>query len=210
MGRAGPSANASHEGESVVFCESVLWQERAARRCEAVDSTADSDAPVHVMFGLARWLTGDTSQRARRTGMSKTDVQPSSIEGIKRLAKAISKRDAIPHTKALDTASQVSGFGNFQHAHRLLSNRSADAAPARHVVYISTFWRDSETRTSGRETIRVFLSTPLDEMIKPTQYRYAHKLGRFRRHASDHVIDEYRPDSASAALARACGAARVL
>ncbi|WP_245464620.1 DUF5623 domain-containing protein [Mesorhizobium sp. M1E.F.Ca.ET.045.02.1.1] len=142
--------------------------------------------------------------------MSKTDVQPSSIEGIKRLAKAISKRDAIPHTKALDTASQVSGFGNFQHAHRLLSNRSADAAPARHVVYISTFWRDSETRTSGRETIRVFLSTPLDEMIKPTQYRYAHKLGRFRRHASDHVIDEYRPDSASAALARACGAARVL
>ncbi|RUX15353.1 hypothetical protein EOA23_33520, partial [Mesorhizobium sp. M2A.F.Ca.ET.042.01.1.1] len=210
MGRAGLSANASHEGESVVFCESVLWQERAARRCEAVDSTADSDAPVHVMFGLARWLTGDTSQRARRTGMSKTDVQPSSIEGIKRLAKAISKRDAIPHTKALDTASQVSGFGNFQHAHRLLSNRSADAAPARHVVYISTFWRDSETRTSGRETIRVSLSTPLDEMIKPTQYRYAHKLGRFRRHAPDHVIDEYRPDSASAALARACGAARVL
>jgi len=142
--------------------------------------------------------------------MSKTDVQPSSIEGIKRLAKAISKRDSITHSKALDTASQASGFGNFQHAHRSLSNRSADAAPVRHVVYISTFWRDSETRTSGRETIRVFLSTPLDELIKPTQYRYAHKLGRFRRHASDHVIDEYRPDSASAALARACGAARVL
>ncbi len=142
--------------------------------------------------------------------MSKTDVQPSSIEGIKRLAKTISKRDSIPHTKALDAASQVSGFGNFQHAHRSLSNRSTDAEPARHVVYISTFWRDSETRTSGRETIRVSLSTPLDELIKPTQYRYAHKLGRFRRHASDHVIDEYRPDSASAALARACGAARVL
>ncbi len=46
--------------------------------------------------------------------MSKTDVQPSSIEGIKRLAKAISKRDAISHTKALDSASQASGFGNFQ------------------------------------------------------------------------------------------------
>lgn len=141
--------------------------------------------------------------------MSKTDIQPSSIEGIKRLAKAISKRDAISHTKALDSASQVSGFGNFQHARRSLSNRSAGAA-ARHAVYVSTFWRDSETRNSGRETIRVFISKPLDELIKPTQYRYAHKLGRFRRHAADHVIDEYRPDSASAALARACGAARVL
>lgn len=142
--------------------------------------------------------------------MSKTDVQPSSIEGIKRLAKAISKRDSIPHTKALDTASQVSGFGNFQHAHRSLSDRSADAGTARHAVYISTFWHDSDKRTSGRETIRVFLSMPLDELIKPAQYRYAHKLGRFRRHASDHVVDEYRPDSASAALARVCGAARVL
>ncbi|WP_292243624.1 DUF5623 domain-containing protein [Mesorhizobium sp.] len=142
--------------------------------------------------------------------MSKTDVRPSSIEGIKRLAKAISKRDSISHSKALDTASQASGFGNFQHARRSLSDRSAEAGPARHAVYISTFWRDSQTRTFGRETIRVFLSTPLDELIKPSQYRYAHKLGRFRRHASDHVIDEYRPDSANAALARACGAARVL
>ncbi len=141
--------------------------------------------------------------------MTKTDVRPSSIEGIKRLAKAISKRDSISHSKALDTASQGSGFGNFQHARRSLSDHSSEAGPARHAVYISTFWRDSQTRTSGRETIRVFLSTPLNELIKPSQYRYAHKLGRFRRHASDHVIDEYRPDSANAALARACGAARV-
>ncbi|BCH19918.1 DUF5623 domain-containing protein [Mesorhizobium sp. L-2-11] len=142
--------------------------------------------------------------------MSKTDVQPSSIEGIKRLAKAISKRDSIPHSKALDTASQVSGFGNFQHAHRSLGDRSAQASPAPNVVYISTFWEDGQTRTSGRETIRVFISKPLDELIKPSQYRYAHKLGRLRRRASDHVVDRYRSDSARAALDIACGAARVL
>ena len=63
--------------------------------------------------------------------MSKTDVQPSSIEGIKRLAKAISKRDAISHSEALDTASQVSGFGNFQHARRSLGDRPAEASLAR-------------------------------------------------------------------------------
>ncbi|WP_258598850.1 hypothetical protein [Mesorhizobium sp. AR07] len=110
--------------------------------------------------------------------MSKTDIQPSSIEGIKRLAKAISKRDAISHSEALDTASQVSGFGNFRHARRSLGDRSAEASLARNVVYISTFWEDGQTRTSGRETIRVFISKPLDELIKPSQYRYAHKLGR--------------------------------
>lgn len=142
--------------------------------------------------------------------MSKTDIQPSSIEGIKRLAKAISKRDAISHSEALDTASQVSGFGNFQHARRSLGDRSAQASPARNVVYISTFWEDGQTRTSGRETIRVFISKPLDELIKPSQYQYAPKLGRFRRRASDHVVDKYRPDSARAALDIACGAARVL
>ncbi|MER9926692.1 hypothetical protein NKJ84_28130 [Mesorhizobium sp. M0048] len=87
---------------------------------------------------------------------------------------------------------------------------AAKASLARNVVYISTFWEDGQTRTSGRETIRVFISKPLDELIKPSQDRYAHKLGRFRRHGSDHVVDGYRPDSASAALARACGAARVL
>nr|WP_278116289.1 hypothetical protein [Mesorhizobium sp. WSM4875]WIE94726.1 hypothetical protein P9270_029785 [Mesorhizobium sp. WSM4875] len=142
--------------------------------------------------------------------MFKTDVQPSSIEGIKRLAKAISKRDSISHSKALDTASQQSGFGNFQHARRSLSDHSAEASLARNVVYLSSFWRDSQTQTSGRETIRVFISKPLDELIKPTQYRYSHTLGCFRRRASDHVIDRYGSDSASAALASACGAARVL
>lgn len=79
--------------------------------------------------------------------MSKTDIQPSSIEGIKRLAKAISKRDSISHSKALDTASQVSGFGNFQHARQSLTACSAEAGPTRQAVYISTFWRDGQTRT---------------------------------------------------------------
>ncbi|QND62084.1 hypothetical protein [Mesorhizobium huakuii] len=82
--------------------------------------------------------------------MSKTDVQPSSIEGIKRLAKAISKRDAISHSEALDTASKVSGFGNFQHARRSLGDRSAEASLARNVVYISTFWEDGHEHPAVR------------------------------------------------------------
>lgn len=129
---------------------------------------------------------------------------------IKRLAKAISKRDSIPHSKALDTASQVSGFGNFQHAHRSVGRSSSASQPGAECgLYLHLLGR-LPSRTSGRETIRVSISKPLDELIKPSQYRYAHKLGRFRRRASDHVVDGHRPDSARAALDIACGAARVL
>ncbi|GGA94650.1 hypothetical protein GCM10011491_23680 [Brucella endophytica] len=142
--------------------------------------------------------------------MSTTDVRPSSIEGIKRLAKAISKRDKIKHSQALDQASKASGFANFTHARRSLIERTTGVKNPEYAIYISTYWRDGKTRASGRETIRMIISKPLDELIKPAQYRHAHKLGRFRRYASDHVVADYRPDSADVALAQSCGAARVL
>lgn len=142
--------------------------------------------------------------------MSTTDVRPSSIEGIKRLAKAISKTDEIKHSQALDQASKASGFANFTHARRSLLDRTAEIIAPAYMIYISTYWRDGKTRASGRETIRMILSKPLDELIKPTQYRHAHKLGRFKRYASDHVVADYRPGSPDVALARSCGAARVL
>ncbi|MBX9909285.1 MAG: hypothetical protein K2Z25_11275 [Beijerinckiaceae bacterium] len=142
--------------------------------------------------------------------MSTIDIRPSSIEGIKRLAKTISKRDNIKHAKALDEASRVSGFANFQHARRSLADEPLEIQALKYPIYVSTYWRDGKTRAAGRETIRVLVSKPLDELVKPTQYRHAHKLGRFRRYASDHVVEDYRPDSAGTALARTCGAARVL
>ncbi|MBA8906463.1 DUF5623 domain-containing protein [Aminobacter ciceronei] len=142
--------------------------------------------------------------------MSFTTIRPSSIEGIKRLAKVISKRDDIRHSEALDQASQVSGFANYQHARRSIGDRAAEGEADQTFVYVSCHWRDAKTHVSGQETIRVSLSKSLDELIKPIQYRYARNLGRYRRVASDHVVDEFRPDGASGALARVCAAARTL
>lgn len=53
--------------------------------------------------------------------------QPTSVDGIKRLAKRLKARDQIPHAKALDAAARHAGFSNFIDAKR----RLAAAAPAR-------------------------------------------------------------------------------
>jgi len=52
--------------------------------------------------------------------------QPTSVDGIKRLAKRLKAQDQIPHAKALDAAARHAGFSNFIDAKR----RLATAAPA--------------------------------------------------------------------------------
>lgn len=46
---------------------------------------------------------------------------PSSLEGIKRLAKKIRRQSSVPHTQALDVASRTAGFENFTHARKQLA-----------------------------------------------------------------------------------------
>ncbi len=46
--------------------------------------------------------------------------RPSSIDGIKRVAKHISRARAVKHHEALDEAARLAGFQNFKHAQRML------------------------------------------------------------------------------------------
>lgn len=54
------------------------------------------------------------------------DIKPTTISGIKRLAKEISKREGLSHSSGLDRASTAAGFSNYQHA-----LRSFNEPPAR-------------------------------------------------------------------------------
>lgn len=65
-----------------------------------------------------------------------TDITPTTIIGIKRLAKTLSRRDAVSHTVALDLAAQAAGFSNFKHASKALerSKLSSAAGPAIIIV----------------------------------------------------------------------------
>ena len=43
-------------------------------------------------------------------------LRPKTLTGIKSLAKAIKKRDGVPHSDALDRASVQAGFTDYRHA----------------------------------------------------------------------------------------------
>lgn len=52
----------------------------------------------------------------------KTEVIPTTLVGIKRYAKAISRRDSFPHIVALDRAAQTAGFYNYTNALEVLGD----------------------------------------------------------------------------------------
>ncbi len=59
--------------------------------------------------------------------MPTQQVRPSSIEGIKRLAKRIASEKAVKHTAALEEAARVAGYQTFLHAKRSLSQANEPA-----------------------------------------------------------------------------------
>ena len=142
--------------------------------------------------------------------MPTTDVQPKSLDGIKRLAKSISRRDGIKHAEALSVAASQAGYSNYLHALRTLSVSDKVAPTPRHIAYIVVPWHDRKSEQHGQEVIKVSLNKPLDEIIKPTQYRDARALWRFKRGASHKIVCESRIESAEQAVLLACAAARVL
>ncbi|MDM0049856.1 hypothetical protein [Variovorax sp. J22R115] len=52
--------------------------------------------------------------------MSNDDIRPTTLVGIKRLAKAIKSAQGIPHHQALDEAARRANLQNFRHASGLL------------------------------------------------------------------------------------------
>lgn len=48
-------------------------------------------------------------------------IRPSTIEGIKSLAKTIKKAKGITHTAALEEASKQAGYQNYTHARNTLT-----------------------------------------------------------------------------------------
>lgn len=51
---------------------------------------------------------------------------PSTLEGIKRLAKRIKKEKCIQHSDALNEAAKVAGYENFRHAQNKLNEDNRD------------------------------------------------------------------------------------
>jgi hypothetical protein len=128
---------------------------------------------------------------------------PSTVSGIKRLAKAICRQDQIPHFQALDEVAQRCGYENYHHARRSLERAEA-VSPFKHShsIFLSAYWRDRSKKPveAGLETLKIELPSPLLSFLLKHQCSSARNLEGFYIEYEDHI--EMRSDADSQERAR--------
>lgn len=141
--------------------------------------------------------------------MLNEDIQPSTIDGIKRYAKKLKRANGIPHHQALNIAAQAASYANFAHANRCLKNNNGRASSLERLFF-SVYWSDQKERTIGRETLEVKLSRPLLKVAQKSELKMARGLSLFRLAAIDHLVKDELSLSQTEARKRICSAARTL
>ncbi|MFK8402414.1 DUF5623 domain-containing protein [Pseudomonas sp. BGr12] len=118
---------------------------------------------------------------------------PSTLDGIKRLAKAIKREFGITHHDALEEAARKAGFQNFLHAKRAIAKAPAQS----YIAFVTVYWKDlgSEAPSSGRYTTEVHLKRPLSELLADGLKVGGAYLRNFKLEAPDHL--EMRMDAGS-------------
>lgn len=140
--------------------------------------------------------------------MLSNNIQPSTIGGIKRLAKQIKKANGVPHHEALDIAARNASFENFAHARNLL--QSSNAIKPGSQIFFTVYWYDRNSYEAGREVLEIELSMPLLEMATKSELKNSNGLRRFRLASSDHFVDDRVSSSQREARSKICKAVRVL
>ncbi len=142
--------------------------------------------------------------------MSNEDIRPTTLVGIKRLAKSIKTRDGISHHEALDAAARRASFQNFRHASKQIppASNAAPSQPTRHILYLTHYWKDRKTGMKGRETLAVELSKPLSQLVTAAQMSYRRSLGSLVAEGPDHLVSRSLTESQSRARREICHAAR--
>lgn len=141
--------------------------------------------------------------------MSSEVIRPSTLDGIKRLAKSLKTERGIQHVRALDDAAQKAGFQNFRHASNMLRTAPKPERPP-HRIFLTAYWKDREGGASGRETLTIWLFAPWSDLITPLQFQNHRALGNFRAEGPDHLAREHLLRTQSEARRTVCAAARAL
>jgi len=154
--------------------------------------------------------------------MNTASIRPSTVDGIKQLAKKIKRERNISHRDALDLASHQAGFQNFVHArHQLVVGQPAvllAAADGLRVfpVFLSAHWYASHRahpkieRRAGRELLQINLSRPLSEVVAKHRVSSGRGLRGFRMEYADHLEHLTNLSSVEEARTTLVGAARSL
>ncbi|HBO4336431.1 TPA: DUF5623 domain-containing protein [Pseudomonas aeruginosa] len=116
---------------------------------------------------------------------------PSSLPGLKRLAKSIGRQQEIPHFQALNQAAQNCGYQDYHHARRVLERLSAGdlSTPGSYSIYLSAYWHDTSTKPfrRGLETLKIELPSPLLAVVQKHQCGSARNLEAFYIEYEDHL-----------------------
>lgn len=144
--------------------------------------------------------------------MSSENIRPSTMDGIKRLAKSFKTKRGIQHAQALDESAKVAGFENYRHARNKLKVAAQSSAKpsARHRVYITVYWHDKQSGERGRETLSLQLATLWSELIQPAQFQNHRAMVHFHRDGPDHLAQHELSSSQSRARSSVCAVARTL
>lgn len=137
------------------------------------------------------------------------DVIPTTIGGIKGLAKKIKKQQSVSLSTARGLASQFAGFQNYDHAVKVLEARSNSGSTS-YKVFITFYWVDDKTLESGRETLEVIINTPLRKLLTPHQLALGSALSWFKFSGSDHIVCRYVTGGQDMARKKICHASRQL
>jgi len=105
-------------------------------------------------------------------------------------------------------ASRSAGFQNFRHARRNLENTGA--APNRHCTYLSAYWQDRDSKATGRETLSLFLTRPLESLVAPRHLKSHRGFSGFYFEGPDHLARRNLLRSQRDARHEVCEAARSL
>jgi hypothetical protein len=146
--------------------------------------------------------------------MSMISPVPSSIGGIKSLARKIKLATGASHTEALNSAAQAANFQNYAHAQRALTAHVGTAIPSTgsrtnlHPLYLTFYWKNRETGERGRETLTIQLAAPWASLITVQQLSHNRALHDLFPMALDHLEGRYLCADQAEARKHACAAAR--
>jgi len=111
--------------------------------------------------------------------MSKKQIHPSTLDGIKRLAKSIKHEHNASHFTALDEAARCGGFQNFRHANNRLSNFLDNVKPPKNTFALEASPADD------RFDAMILLETASGEHLGHRHHLKESGTESFRRAAHD-------------------------
>lgn len=137
------------------------------------------------------------------------DIRPTTLAGVKRLAKQLKKMQGITHADALELAAKSANCVSFHHAQQTLPMRGAGSSSP--YVLLTIYWSDKDRgHRCGRETLRIELTRPILELCDKSGLKYVRGFGDLRMVAADHFISDFISPNQNYARDRLCMAERSL